>query len=419
MNRFAAVFAFTIALAALAHAGNWPAWRGPTGQGLCDEKMLLKWSDKDNVKWKIDLENQGNSTPVVWGDKVFLTQANKGGSVRGLLCFDRADGKKLWQKDITYDKKERNWNPSWYCNASPATDGERIVVCHGSAGVYCYDFKGELLWKRTDLGAWEHAFGNGASPVLYGGLCIQWCGPNEKGKNSLVAMNKKTGKTVWEKEQDAGSWSTPVIVKVGDRDQLILGHSRDIKGAADEKTSYLRGFDPKDGTELWKCQGLNSYVYTSALFADGIAVAMSGYNGAAIAVKLGGEGDITRDRLWRHPRNIQRVGSGVLIGSHVYIVEENGVPHCYDVKTGEEKWGVKRAPAGVTWGSMVHADGRLYVLMRDGRTLVFKASPKYELLATNSLGKGEQSNSSLAISNGDIFIRTFKHLYCIGVGKKK
>src|SRR6058998_2013569 len=126
------------------NANNWPDWRGPTGQGYCAEKNIpLVWSDKDNVKWKVKLADQGNSTPVVWGDKIFLTQANKGGTQRSLLCLARADGKLLWQKDVSYNEKERNWNESWYCNASPVVDGERVVVCFGSAGVYCYDFAGQ------------------------------------------------------------------------------------------------------------------------------------------------------------------------------------------------------------------------------------------------------------------------------------
>ena len=128
----------------------------------------------------------------------------------------------------------------------------------------------------------------------------------------------------------------------------------------------------------------------------------------------GGSGDITRDRLWHHPNNTQRVGSGMIVGDHVYMVEESGVPHCYDLKTGEELWKVQDKPSRAqTWGSMVHADGRLYVLMRNAETLVFKASPKYELLAVNPLDKGEQTNSSLVIADGEIYIRTFKHLWCI------
>lgn len=417
MKRIAALLAVTIAVS-LARADNWPAWRGPTGQGFCLEKNVpVKWSEKENVKWKVPLEHQGNSTPVVWGDRIFLTQANKGGTERSLLCFARADGKLLWQKTVEYPEKERNWNESWYCNASPAVDAERVVVSFASAGMYCYDHKGNELWKRTDLGKWDHAFGSGASPVLYQDLAILWCGPNEtgKGRNFLLAVDKKTGKTVWEENQSYGSWSTPLIVNVNGQDQMILGYGPENKSAPDEKTSFLRGFDPKTGKELWKCQGLNSYVYTSALYGNGVAVAMSGYGGSALAVKLGGMGDITKDRLWKHPKNTQRVGSGMIVGGHVYMIDENGVPHCYALQTGEDLWKDEKRPGtGVTWGSMVHAEGRLYVLMRNGETVVLAASPKYEVLAVNALSKGESSNSSLAISNGDIFIRTFKHLWCIG-----
>ncbi|MCE9533432.1 MAG: PQQ-binding-like beta-propeller repeat protein [Planctomycetes bacterium] len=421
MKYLVAAILLLASLESVSNGADWPGWRGPTGQGQCDEKnLLLKWSDKENVKWKIPLENQGNSTPVIWGDKIFLTQANKGGSERSLICFARADGKLLWKKDVAYTEKERNWDPSWYANASPAVDGERVVVSFGSAGMYCYDFDGKELWKRTDLGTWEHAFGNGASPVLYKDLAILWCGPNQaKGRNFLLAVEKKSGKTVWETDEKFGSWSTPLITKVDGQDQLLLAFSGDVKGAKDDKTGFLKGYDPLKGTELWHCRGLDSYQYTSPLYGNGIAVGMSGYGGSAIAVKVGGTGDITPNRLWVHPKNTQRVGSGVLIGDHAYIMDENGMPRCYELKTGKEEWKVANRPgATTTWGSMVHADGRIYILMRNGQTLVFAAKPEYELLATNSLGTGEQTNSSIAISNGEIYIRTFKHLYCIGEKKK-
>jgi outer membrane protein assembly factor BamB len=406
---------FTL-LSGMVRAEEWPAWRGPTGQGYSQEQGIpVTWSDTENIKWKVPLEHQGNSTPVVWGDKIFLTQANKGGTERSLLCIAREDGKLLWKKTVEYNEKERNWNESWYCNASPVLDGERVVVSFGSAGLYCYDFNGQELWKRTDLGKWEHSFGNGASPVLYGDTVIQWCGPNDpKGRNFLIAVNKKTGETVWEQDREYGSWSTPLITQVNGRDQMLLAYAKDGKGAPEDKNGFLYGFDPKTGKEIWRCQGLNSYCYTSPLVSDGVAVMMAGYGGSAIAVKLGGEGDITADRLWRHPKATQRVGSGVAIHGHVYVVDENGVPHCYDLMTGEEQWDVTKRPGSgaSTWGSMVHADGRLYVLMRNGETLVFAASPTYQLLAVNKLS-GESTNSSLAISNKQIFLRTFKHLYCI------
>jgi outer membrane protein assembly factor BamB len=419
MKRTLPSLAFLLAIASTLTAADWPAWRGPTGQGHSDEKNLpLKWSagkTEQNVKWKVPLADAGNSTPVIWGDSIFVTQATKGGGTRSLLCFARADGKLKWQKDVAYAEKETAYQPTWYANASPATDGERVIVSYGSAGMYCYDFKGEELWKRTDLGKWEHTFGNSASPVLYGDLVILWCGPNGgKGRNYLVAVDKKTGKTKWEHDETFGSWSTPLVVKVKDQDQLLVGQTQDVKGQPEAKWGYLKGFDPKTGKELWKCRGLSSFVYTSPLYADGVAVNMSGYGGSAIAVKLGGEGDITADRLWMHPRPAkQRVGSGVIIGEHLYMVDEDATPHCYELKSGNDLWKDEKLPNGLTWGSLVHADGRLYLLMRNGNTLVLAAKPKFELLANNNLGPGENTNSSIAISNGQIFIRTFKHLWCI------
>jgi outer membrane protein assembly factor BamB len=428
-----------LTFAAVARGENWPAWRGPTGQGHSTEKNLpLTWSSKTNVKWKVPLEFPGYSTPIVWGDRIFLTQANKdpnpkknekgkfdarlakSGTIRSLLCLARNEGKVIWQKEVKYDIPEQNYQDYPYCHASPVTDGERVVVCHGSAGLYCYDFDGRELWKRTDLGKWEHMFGNSSSPVISGELVIQWCGPNEntKDRNYLIAVDKKTGKTVWEHDESFGSWSTPLIATVNGKEQLLLGQSRDVKAAPETKHGYLKGFDPKTGSELWKCRGLNSYVYTSPLYADGIAVNMSGFGGSALAVKLGGSGDITSDRLWWHEKPAtQRVGSGVIVGEHVYMVDENAVAHCYELKTGEDRWKDEPRLKGTTWGSMVHADGRLYLLMRNGETVVLAAKPKFEVLATNTLGAGENTNSSVAISDGEIFIRTFRHLWCISEKK--
>jgi outer membrane protein assembly factor BamB len=386
---------------------------------LSDEKGVpLTWSATANVKWKVPLADPGNSTPIVFGDKIFLTQANKGGSVRSLICFARADGKLLWQKDVEYLPAERAYNPTWYANASPTTDGERVLVSFGSAGLYCYDLDGKELWKRTDLGKWEHTFGNSASPVLYNDVVIQWCGPNDKGRNYLLAVKKKTGETVWEHDEPAGSWITPLIAKVKDQDQIILGQSKDVKGGPESKAGYLKGYDPATGKELWQCQGLNSYVYTSALYSNGVAVGMSGYGGSSLAVTLGGSGDITKDRLWLHPKPAnQRVGSGVIVGDHVYMVDESGNVHCYELKTGEDLWkDEQKLKGGTTWGSLVHADGKLYILMRNGSTVVMAANPKFEVLAVNDL-KGEQTNSSVVVSNGEIFIRTFRNLYCISEKK--
>jgi outer membrane protein assembly factor BamB len=393
-----------------ASAADWPAWRGPDGQGHSTEKDLpLKWGPSENVHWKIALPDEGNSTPIVCKDRIFLTQATDKGTRRSLWCLSRSDGKRLWQKDVEYKDKESTHNTNPYCSASPVTDGERVVVSHGSAGMYCYDFDGNEKWKY-DTGKMEHIWGNASSPILHGDLAILWCGPGER--QFLLAVNKKTGEKVWQYDEAGGksgtgggsdwigSWSTPIVVKVGDHDELIL--SMPLK---------LRGFDPKTGKELWWCDGLGKLVYTSPLYADGIVVAMSGYGGPALAVKLGGSGDITKDRLWHHTKgNPQRVGSGVIVGEHVYILSEPGLAQCFELKTGKEVWGSQRAGSR-SWGSMVAAGARLYVTNQDGTTYVFTANPKYEEPAVNKLG--EHVNASIAVADGELYIRTYKNLWCI------
>lgn len=395
-------------------AGNWPAWRGPDGQGHSSEKDLpVKWSPTDNVKWKVPLPDDGNSTPIVWGDRIVLTQATANGNKRATICLARADGKQLWKQEIIYKDKEPTHNTNPYCSASPVTDGERVVVSHGSAGLFCYDFAGKELWRR-DAGKMSHIWGNASSPILHGDLAIFWIGPGDR--QTLLAVNKRTGENVWQHDEPGGrsggarpwigSWATPVVVTVGDHEELLLG----VPGK-------LKAFDPKTGKELWSCGGLftenkDQLVYTSAVYKDGIVVMMGGFHGGALAVRVGGKGDVTEThRLWFHPKNAQRIGSPVIVGEHVYILNDSGLAQCLELKTGKDLWMKERLTTS-TWGSMVAADGKLYVTNRAGDTLVLAASPKFDLLAKNSLG--EPVYSSLAISDGELFIRTYKHLWCIG-----
>jgi outer membrane protein assembly factor BamB len=417
MRSFYAISVLTCCLT-LARADNWPDWRGPARQGHSTERELpLRWSATENVRWKVPLPDDGNSTPVVWGNRIFLTQAvGKGVNSRRMIwCLDRADGKKLWEKGVTYPEKEPTHATNPYCSASPATDGERVVVSFGSAGMYCYDFEGKELWTK-DLGKLEHIWGNASSPILHGDLAILWCGPGER--QYLLAVNKRTGAEVWRHDEPGGasglggnkswvgSWSTPIIVRVGDHDELVL--------SVPEK---LKGFDPATGKELWSCAGLGKLVYTSPVHADGIVVAMSGYGGPALACRLGGRGDVTQThRLWRHPRATQRIGSPAIIGGLVYLVEESGVPRCYELKTGKEIWQVAERQSGTTWSSAVAAGGRLYVASHSGDTVVLRADPKFERLARSSLG--ERVLSSVAVSDGELFIRSYKNLWCIASKRK-
>jgi outer membrane protein assembly factor BamB len=415
-------FLATAALASSAYSANWPAWRGPLGTGVCEEKNLPeKWSATENVKWRVPLPEPGNSTPIVWGERVFVTQAV--GDRRTLMCFDRQDGKLLWQSGITAKEKEPTHQTNPYCSASPVTDGERIIVSFASDGLFCYDFDGKEMWQRSDLGRQIHIWGNASSPVIFGDLCFLNFGPGET--TYLLAVDKKTGRTVWKKDEDTGynkpqiedpasgrkpgnptfigSWTTPVVTKIEGKDQLLMSWP-----------GRLAAYDPQTGQELWTCAGLNPLVYTSPIYDDGVIVAMGGYGGLAIAVRAGGSGDITAsNRLWQQ-RSPQRIGSGVVKDGRIYIHNDPGTAMCLDLKTGEALWTERLQGAGRSgqnWSSVLLADGRCYTITQGGDCFVFKADPKFALLSVNSLG--ERSNSSIVPSNGELFIRTHQALYCI------
>jgi outer membrane protein assembly factor BamB len=332
------------------------------------------------------------------------------------MCFDRDSGKLLWHQSVAFDGKEPTHATNPYGSATPVTDGQRVLASLGSAGLVCYDFEGKKLWHRP-LGKMVHIWGNASSPILYGDLAILWCGPGEK--QSLVAVNKKTGAIVWQHDEPGGksglgggikdwvgSWATPVVARVGGRDELVLGVPYKVKG-----------FDPKTGKELWSCAGLGPLVYASPVVsAEGVVVALSGFHGPALAVKAGGSGDVTEShRLWLHPRpNPQRIGSPVLVGAYAYLINEPGLGQCFEVKTGKDLW--ERAKVtSTTWGSLVHAAGRFYVTNTSGETVVLAASPKREVLARNRLD--DRVLASLVVADGEVFIRGYKHLYCIAAKK--
>jgi outer membrane protein assembly factor BamB len=407
-----------LAGASLARAESWPGWRGPRGDGTSAETDLpTTWSPTENVRWKVRLPGPGNSTPIVWGQRIFLTQSlDPKGTERAVLCFDRADGKRLWQKSIAFKGEEPTHATNPYCSASPVTDGERVIASHGSAGVVCYDLEGNQLWRR-DLGPFIHIWGTAASPILHGDRVILNCGPGER--TFLLALNKRTGKDGWKVEEPGGksglkgenewtgSWSTPRIVKVQGRDQLVMTWPHAVKA-----------YDPHTGAVIWTCGGLTRLVYTSPLVMPELVVAMSGSYGSALAVKTGGTGDVTgTHRLWHHARkNPQRIGSGIILGDYVYMVNADpGTAQCIEVKTGKDRWEGKRLGTAF-WGSLVLAAGKFYATDQAGDTYVFAAKPTFEQLSRNRLG--EHTNASLAISGGDIFIRTHEHLWCVGRAKK-
>lgn len=394
------------------HAANWPTWRGPENNGVSRETTFpTTWSKSSNILWQVPLPGPGNSTPIVWGNKIFLTCAFEKGAKRGLICFDRNDGKILWQADVPYATKEPTHETNPYCSSSPITDGERVIAWQGSAGLVAYDMDGKLLWHRSDLGAFTHIWGNASSPLFDGDNVIAYMGP---GLNVFIgAFDKKTGKDVWRIElpdakaktvdQFYGSWSSPVIRETDGKKELILGLPKQIVA-----------FDLATQKQIWNCTGLGPLVYTNPLVSGDTIVVMSGYSGPAVGMRAGGTGDITEsNRLWQitDKKDLpQRVGSGIIVGDHIYILNDPGFAQCIELKTGKEVW---REKLGVTsWSSMSYAGGKLYVIDFKGETFVLNASPEFRLVARNPLG--EMTRASHAFSDGQIFIRTYNNLYCIG-----
>jgi outer membrane protein assembly factor BamB len=314
------------------------------------------------------------------------------------------------------------------------TDGQCVIAWFGSAGVYCYDFAGRELWRR-DLGQQMHQWGYASSPVLYHGMCFLNFGPGDR--SFVIALDKKTGRTVWKFDvpviapavnrqelggpdasagaaasvrlsEIAGSWATPLIVPATGHDELVVA-----------LPLRLLAFAPRAGEQLWNCDGPNIGAYGSPFDGEGfVAYAGGGFRNNLMVVRPGGRGDVTKtNRLWLQPlANSQgHLGAGVIFHGHIYLVNTAGIAECFELKSGNTLWKERLPGTGgssASWSSLVLAGDRLYVPNRNADVFVLRAAPKFELLAVNSIG-GEPMGASLAVSDGDIFIRTDKHLWCI------
>ncbi|MBI5091882.1 MAG: PQQ-binding-like beta-propeller repeat protein [Candidatus Hydrogenedentes bacterium] len=373
----------------------------------------LRWGPAENVRWKIALPGPGNSSPIVVGGRVFVTCAENQGKKRHLYCCDSDKGTILWVRTVEVDYVEPTHPTNPYCASTPVADYSHVIVWHGSAGVFCYSPDGALIWQR-DLGAIRHDWGYASSPILHRGRVFLNFGPGSR--TFLAALDLRTGGLLWKYEEPGGSdttdkkmigsWSTPVIVKVENRDQVLCVMPTRVI-ACDAETGALR----------WFCAGLAdekaSLVYPSALVWKGFGIAVTGWvNGPTMGFKLGGAGDVTTpNRLWQ-ARQPQQIGTGVMVDGFAYsAIGSPGSVQCLECQTGKVRWS-ERLDSGEIWGSLVLAAGRFYVTSRRGVTSVFRAYPdRFELLAQNDLG--EPSNATPAIAEGQVFLRTDQHLYCI------
>lgn len=430
-------FASLSFLAATVSAGNWPQWRGPDGSGISNEKNLpSEWSPTKNIKWKTPIDGRAHSSPIVWGNKVFLTTAVEGEPVPGakavkhvlegdkeflhpdsigadrkhtfkVICLDRETGKIVWQANAwegtPYDNRHRK---SSYAASTPATDGKMVYAFFGTEGLYAYDFKGKLAWKAQLGNLATVGMGTGTSPILFNNLVIVQCDEDNGQASFIVALDKTTGKEVWKTPRKVQvSWSTPLLVRAGNRAELIASG-----------TEAVIAYDPATGKELWRHKGLESNAIPSPVANNEMVYLVAGYPAKlAMAIRLGQTGDLTGSPNvpWKYTKGTAYVPSPILYGDYLYLHTDRGILTCIDAKTGEVKYEGGRIPIPATFtASPVAFEGKILMTSEDGDTFIVKSGPKHEVLSTNSIG--EPVYASPAIADGRIFIRGEKNLYCIG-----
>lgn len=431
------VMACLLSMAAAAERGpaeaqqDWPQWRGPLGTGVAPTAQPpVEWSETKNIRWKTAVPGKGHSTPIVWGERIFLTTAIPYGEAMkarlpdrpgthdnltmtqhhefAVLALERKSGKILWQQTVHKElPHEAGHVSASLASASPVTDGEHVFAFFGSRGLYCPDTGGKLLWKK-DLGEMhtKHGHGEGSSPALHGDtLIVNW---DHEERSFLVALDKRTGKQLWRVARDEDtSWATPIVVEHAGKAQVIV-----------PGTKRLRGYDLASGAVIWECGGLSSNIVASPVSGGGVVYAGSSYDTRnLLAIRLdGAKGDITDTKqvIWSRRRGTPYVPSPLLYGDSLYTLQHyQGVISRLDIKTGEDQGGPFRLQAITNvYASPVGAAGRIYVTSRDGVTQVMSHGGEMpKMLASNRLD--ETISASAAIAGRELFLRGEKHLYCI------
>ncbi len=383
---------------------NWPGWGGPAGSSQSAETGLpIKWT-ADNVLWKANLKGIGQSTPVIWGQQIFLTAALENGKQRIVCCLDRRDGKLLWEQAAWTGEPEESHKMNGWASATCATNGKIVVAFFGRGGLHAYSLDGKPLWSR-DLGRFDGPWGTAACPIFHGSLVIQNCDSESK-EAALVAVDSQTGETVWSTPRPTiRGWSTPLVIRAQEREELILnGHHG------------VRGYDPATGKELWFCKGYNGRGEPVPAYGHGLLYVINGLPGELYAVRPGGAGDVSEThRAWHVARKSGRdLPSPVVIDNYLLSTSMAGIMFCNDCLSGKELW---KERVGANYSSSpIVSEGRAYFQNDAGETVVIKPGEKLEIVATNSLSPAadEIFRAALVPSQGQIFSRSTKALYCIG-----
>lgn len=395
-----------LALASAASAQEWPGWRGPKGDGTTAETGFpIRWSATEGVVWKVAIPGWGYSSPVVWGDRLFLSTYLDGTDERKLLCLDAKDGRTLWERVALVAPKERKHKLNSYASSTPVTDGRHVWVAFLEAGkfsVFCYDFQGKLLWKKTPGTFWSpHGFCS--SPVLYKDTIIY--NGDQDADAWIVALDKATGEERWrtDRPNKTRSYVPPVIFEAAGKRQLVLSGSK-----------CVASYDPDTGKQIWIIDGPTEQYVASLVFAEGVFFVTGGYPDRYISgIRPDGSGNVTGTHiLWQHEKEgVSYVPSPVAWGPHFFLVSDDGLASCLEAKSGKRLWKERLGPHHSA--SPVAAEGHLYFPDDRGTTYVLKAGPRFELVAKNALD--EECYASPALSRGRIYLRTAKSLFCIGV----
>jgi outer membrane protein assembly factor BamB len=382
----------------------WPQWRGPSGQGLVESKGYPDtWSSTENVRWKVQVPGRGHSSPTIWRDRIFLTTAYDGAR-RVLSCFNRGDGKLLWEATAPEPQSvERVYRKNSYATATPVTDGERIYALFGNSGLMAVDLSGKQVWHYS-FGTTSNYHGPGGSPLLYKGRVIFY--QDQRSDSFVAALDAKTGKLLWKTaRQETVGWGTPIAIRAGDRDEIIVSGQYAV-----------RAYSPDTGKELWTARGSTMEVTPTPVVAHGLVFCPSGRAGPTLAIRPGGSGDVTETHIaWQTPRGSSFIPSPLVYDDYLYLVNDmTSVATCLEAKTGKPVWQGRLGEAAREGfsASPLAVDGKIFFTNDEGETFVLAGGPKFNLLRVNRLN--EQTLATPALVDGSWYFRTANHLIAIG-----
>jgi outer membrane protein assembly factor BamB len=385
-------------------SNSWPRWRGPSAQGYVKGSGYPDtWSSSQNVVWRTSIPGEGNSSPIVWRDWIFLTTSRTGGRKLSLMGFNRSNGDLRWETAIPQRGVERGHDKNGHASATPVTDGRRIYASFGTHGLFAFDFDGEIVW-HAQVPKLDNYHGSAGSPVLYQNSVIIY--QDHQGQSFVAAFHKETGKLIWRTEREARTgWGTPIVIRAGRRDELIVSSQHRV-------TAY----DPATGAEMWYVTGNKFEVIPTPVVGHDLVFASSGRAGPTIAIRPGGSGDVTDTHVvWTSPKGAPFVPSAIIVDDQLYTINDmQSIVTSFEATTGNVLFQGRlgRAPREGFSASPVTVDGKVFFTNDEGETFVVKAGPEFELLHVNRLGS--RTLASPALVDGRWYFRTRNELICIG-----